>query len=89
MPDQKPVGRDVQRGGQVGRPLVPRSASANWSARGGGVVIDSPDIRGIGLAGDEESIDAACAGIHEAGVHCRFRDCRHEDEPECAVTRAV
>lgn len=70
-------------------PLVPRSASATWSARGGGVVIDSPGIRGIGLAGDEESIDAACAGIHEAGVHCRFRDCGHEDEPECAVTRAV
>lgn len=56
---------------------------------GGGVVIDSPGIRGIGLAGDEESIDATFADIHEAGVHCRFRDCRHEDEPECAVTRAV
>lgn len=55
----------------------------------GGVVIDSPGIRAIGLAGDEESIDATFADIHEARVHCRYRDCRHADEPGCAVTRAV
>lgn len=56
---------------------------------GGGVVIDSPGIRSIGLAGDEASIEATFADIHELGARCRFGDCTHDDEPGCAVIVAV
>lgn len=56
---------------------------------GGGVIIDSPGIREVGLAGDEESVDAAFADIDELGEECHFSDCGHAGEPGCAVALAV
>lgn len=56
---------------------------------GGGVVIDSPGIREIGLAGDGTAVEAAFADIAELAVGCRFGDCRHAGEPGCAVVLAV
>jgi ribosome biogenesis GTPase / thiamine phosphate phosphatase len=56
---------------------------------GGGVVVDSPGIREVGLPGDEESVDTAFADIGELGASCRFTDCRHTGEPGCAVALAV
>ncbi|MBQ3106004.1 MAG: ribosome small subunit-dependent GTPase A, partial [Eggerthellaceae bacterium] len=34
-------------------------------------------------------IEAAFSDIEEAAARCRFRDCRHENEPGCAVRAAV
>ena len=56
----------------------------------GGVLIDTPGLRELQLwiDGDgalEESFDE----ITELSVSCRFRDCSHVDEPECAVLEAV
>jgi ribosome biogenesis GTPase len=55
----------------------------------GGLVIDTPGMRelqlwdpGTGLGDAFEDIEALAAG-------CRFRDCRHDREPGCAVTAAV
>ena len=56
---------------------------------GGGVVIDSPGIREVGLAGDEESVDATFADIDEIGEECHFADCQHAGEPGCAVALAI
>lgn len=56
---------------------------------GGGVVIDTPGIREVGLAGDEDAVDAAFADIDELAEGCRFNDCAHEGEPGCAVGAAV
>lgn len=55
----------------------------------GGVVIDSPGIREVGLAGDEESVGATFADIDEVGQECHFADCRHVGEPGCAVALAI
>ena len=55
---------------------------------GGGVVIDTPGIREVGLAGDEDSVDAAFMDIDELAAGCRFNDCAHEGEPGCAVAAA-
>lgn len=55
----------------------------------GGVIIDSPGIREVGLAGDEESVDAAFADIDELGEECYFSDCGHGGEPGCAIALAV
>ena len=55
----------------------------------GGVVIDSPGIREIGLAGDDASVDATFADIAELAAGCRFGDCRHGGEPGCALALAV
>jgi ribosome biogenesis GTPase len=56
---------------------------------GGGVVIDSPGIREVGLAGDEGSVAATFADIDELGEECHFADCGHAGEPGCAIALAI
>jgi ribosome biogenesis GTPase len=55
----------------------------------GGVLIDTPGIRALGLTGSEEGIASVFSDIEEAARSCRFRDCTHNDEPGCAVQAAV
>jgi ribosome biogenesis GTPase len=56
----------------------------------GGVVIDTPGIRGVGLTADAGAgLEAAFADIVEIADGCRFRDCHHETEPGCAVRAAL
>jgi ribosome biogenesis GTPase len=57
----------------------------------GGLLIDTPGMRELGLFADE-STDTEDAGFDDLGAlasSCRFRDCRHVDEPGCAVLLAV
>ena len=56
---------------------------------GGGVLIDTPGIRALGLTGSAEGIAAAFPDIDEASRSCRFRDCTHTVEPGCGVQAAV
>lgn len=56
---------------------------------GGGIVVDTPGIRAIGLYVDPEAIDAAFPDIDELSAQCRFSDCTHDHEPGCAVLAAV
>ena len=56
---------------------------------GGGAVIDTPGIRGVGLLDTAGGLDQAFADIAELAAHCRFGDCRHDAEPGCAVTDAL
>lgn len=55
----------------------------------GGVVIDTPGMRAIGLWDAEDGLAAAFPDIEALGEKCRFRDCAHESEPGCAVVAAV
>ena len=55
----------------------------------GGVLIDSPGIRAVGLWVDPDAVDESFADIDELAAGCRFADCRHEEEPSCAVRVAV
>ncbi|MBM4131422.1 ribosome small subunit-dependent GTPase A [bacterium] len=56
---------------------------------GHGVIIDTPGLRAIGLTGDEDGIALAFPDIEALAPSCRFRDCRHGEEPDCAVREAV
>jgi len=56
---------------------------------GRGMVIDTPGMRELQLWSDEESLHKAFADIEELAQNCRFTDCKHEDEPDCAVRAAV
>lgn len=57
---------------------------------GGGVLIDTPGLRSVGLtASAETGVALAFPDIEEIGEGCRFRDCRHGGEPDCAVAAAV
>ena len=53
---------------------------------GGGWIVDSPGLKVFGLAHVEpETIADAFVEIRPLLGHCRFRDCRHDREPGCAV----
>ena len=56
---------------------------------GGALLIDTPGIRSLGVAGACEGLDPAFADIDGARRRCRFGDCRHEREPGCAVRAAL
>lgn len=56
---------------------------------GGGLVIDTPGLRAVGMWDSAEGIDHAFADVACIAEECRFRDCRHEGEPGCAVEVAV
>ncbi len=56
---------------------------------GGGVLIDTPGIRTLGLGDVDEGLDAAFTDIAELVSGCKFSDCAHGKEPGCAVRAAV
>jgi ribosome biogenesis GTPase len=56
---------------------------------GGGVIIDTPGMRGLALWDAEDGIASAFPDIDALAEHCKFADCRHESEPGCAVIAAV
>ena len=56
---------------------------------GGGTLIDSPGIRSVGLSGDVDSVAETFADIAALADGCRFVDCGHDSEPDCAVKAAV
>ncbi|MGP0030260.1 MAG: ribosome small subunit-dependent GTPase A [Acidimicrobiales bacterium] len=55
----------------------------------GGVVIDTPGLRELGLWVDDTGIDTVFSDITDLEGRCRFRDCAHATEPDCAVLAAV
>lgn len=55
----------------------------------GGMLIDTPGIRSVGLWAADIALDAVFADIAELAGDCRFRDCTHRSEPACAVVAAV
>jgi len=55
----------------------------------GGVLIDTPGIRSLGLLEFEEGLSLAFPDVEELASGCRFRDCTHRTEPGCAVREAV
>jgi ribosome biogenesis GTPase len=55
----------------------------------GGDLIDTPGMRELQLWGAGEEVDEVFDDIEELAEQCKFRDCRHDREPGCAVLKAV
>ncbi|MFW0792460.1 ribosome small subunit-dependent GTPase A [Gordonia sp. CPCC 205515] len=55
----------------------------------GGVLLDTPGLRGIGIPGADDGLDRTFAEFTELAQACRFADCAHVAEPGCAVLAAV
>ncbi|MEV5385276.1 ribosome small subunit-dependent GTPase A [Streptomyces sp. NPDC052721] len=55
----------------------------------GGVLIDTPGLRGVGLFDAGTGVGQVFTEIEELAERCRFHDCAHESEPGCAVRSAV
>jgi ribosome biogenesis GTPase len=56
---------------------------------GGGLVIDTPGLRELGLWTTGAGTAAAFDDVEALAAGCRFGDCRHRTEPGCAVREAV
>ena len=56
---------------------------------GGGLMIDTPGMRELQLWDASESVRDTFEDIEALAADCHFTDCRHRDEPRCAVKTAV
>jgi ribosome biogenesis GTPase len=55
----------------------------------GGAIIDTPGLRGLETWDATEVGEGAFDDIEGLALQCRFRNCRHDSEPDCAVRSAV
>ncbi len=55
----------------------------------GGVIIDTPGLRAVGLWAADAALDEVFSDIAGLAEGCRFRDCSHRIEPGCVVAKAV
>jgi len=56
---------------------------------GGGLVLDTPGMRELGLWDAGVGLETAFAEVEEAAAACRFSDCSHGGEPGCAIRAAL
>ena len=55
----------------------------------GALIIDTPGMRELGMAEAAEGLDSAFADVERFLGKCRFSDCRHGNEPGCAIRAAL
>ena len=87
------VGEQVQETGSVregdGKGRHTTVSREMVAVPGGGFVVDMPGVRGLGLWDADAGIGAAFGDIEALAGQCRFRDCKHDNEPGCAVRAAL
>lgn len=55
----------------------------------GGMIIDNPGIREVGLWGNEDGVDDVFPEITVLAASCRFNNCSHNHEPDCKVLEGL
>ena len=88
------VGSDVLRTGKIrirdGRGRHTTSNRQMVVLPNGTLIIDTPGMRELQLWDvEDQDIDNAFPDILALAESCRFRNCRHQDEPKCAVKQAL
>ncbi|WP_205730089.1 ribosome small subunit-dependent GTPase A [Blastococcus sp. TF02-8] len=56
---------------------------------GGGLLVDTPGMRELGLPDDGGGLVQAYADVVEFATSCHFQDCEHRTEPGCGVAAAI
>ena len=92
--DQRPARRGTPSGHRGPRratsaAATPPSPPSCCALPGEGWLIDTPGVRAVSLWLSGEGIERAFADVFELMDHCRFRDCKHDQEPGCAVRAAI
>ncbi|MEU9453919.1 ribosome small subunit-dependent GTPase A [Streptomyces sp. NPDC048277] len=87
------LGAEVQTRGEVrgsdGKGRHTTTARELLPLPGGGLIVDTPGLRGVGLWEADQGLSQVFAEIEELAARCRFHDCEHHAEPGCAVLAAV
>ena len=78
---------EVREGDQRGRHTT--VAAQLLRLPGEGWLIDTPGVRAVSLWLSGDGIERAFADVFDLMDHCRFRDCKHDREPGCAVRAAI
>ncbi len=78
---------EVRTGDRKGRHTTTRREL--FRIPGGALLLDTPGMREFRIGGVEEGLKQVFADIERLSQSCRFRDCRHQEEPGCAVLEAV
>ena len=86
------LGTDTQKTREVRKDGKGRHVTTHrelFSLPGGAVIIDTPGMRELKLWEGDEELSETFADIDELAAQCRFRDCRHDSEPGCAIRAAI
>ena len=86
------VGEEVLRTADVHKSGQGRHTTSHrqlLKVPGGGLIIDTPGLREIQLWAGAEALAEVFLDIEELALGCKFTDCRHETEPDCAVIAAL
>jgi ribosome biogenesis GTPase len=84
--EERMATRDVRADDSRGRHTTTRRQLVMLP--GGGLLLDTPGMRELQLL-DDEGLNAAFSDIEALAGKCHYRDCRHHNEPGCAVAAAV
>lgn len=57
--------------------------------RSGGLIIDVPGMRELRVADVDDALSHVFGDIEQLSAHCQFSDCKHLNEPGCAVLAAI
>ena len=97
------VGKSTLINRLLDRPIQETSVIRNYDGKGrhtttvrqlfimksGALMIDNPGLREVGIGTASAGMGETFPDIHSLATGCRFSDCRHEQEPGCAVQEAV
>lgn len=97
------VGKSTLINGVLGAEELENQAISGWNQRGkhttthralfvvpaGGTLIDTPGMRELGPTDELEGIERTFFDIVSLAGNCCFSDCRHKDEPGCAILAAL
>jgi len=87
IPDANALTREVRAKDNRGRHTT--SAAVVYDFAGGGVIVDTPGIRELGMDLTEQELPWYFPEFEPFVGDCKFNDCTHTHEPKCAVIAAV
>lgn len=79
--------RDVREGDDKGRHTT--SGAGLFFVSSGGMIIDTAGLREVQVLGDIEELNQLSPKVSELSTQCRFANCSHKHEPDCAVLAAL
>ena len=60
-----------------------------FELQNGGVVIDTPGLRQLGVWEDANGIKKTFSDLEDMAKNCKFNDCTHEHEPDCYILKMI
>lgn len=87
VPDADAATRTVREKDQRGRHTT--SATVVYGLPGGGIIVDTPGLRELGIRLDEAELSWYFPEFEAVAGQCKFRNCTHTHEPDCAVIEGV